>query len=844
MIKLKRQLTLSNQNINPLQIYQLLISFLLVFMASTVLAIQPTAQQIEQFKQLSPAEQSRLAKQLGISLPQGMTSSADTDSAFSEQEQALKEKSVQKRELSDASEKKASLTDNRLETELDEPPLKAFGYDLFAGSPTTFEPVHDVPVSSDYLLGPGDSLKVNLYGKQSQFFELSIDQEGQSYIPDLGPISLAGLSFTEAKEKIVKTIDQKMIGVKASVSMGKLRSIRVFVLGEAYRPGSYIVSALSTITNALVLSGGISELGSLRHVQLKRQGKLIQTLDLYDLLLKGDTRNDAQLKSGDVVFIPPVSAIVGIKGEVRRPAYYELKAGESIQDLVAFSGGLLPSAYPSAATIKRILKQGDRTLINIDLTQVEAAASTLELQSGDIVDFPKVLEKVRQVVTLSGHIERPQAFTWSEGLYLSQLVPSVDYLKPKPDLDYALIKRYQMPNRSLKIETFSLKQALSAPTSAADPLLQDQDEVIFFSKLEADREEIVTEIVEELSAQASINESVKTVSILGDVRFPGDYPLVKDMLVADLIAAAGGLTERAFQLYAELNRTEIDQEQALVKGRVILDLSSAQSLQVSLKSRDMLQIKTIPNWAEAHSVTLKGEVRFPGVYSINKDDTLADVIERAGGLTEYAYAPGAMFSRVALKEQQAEQLTEMQERLEADIAKAEVVAANQSSASGKTKDLGDAQKVLDQLKNTEATGRLVIDLDKVINQADEYVIALENGDELFVPRKKNSVTIVGEVQLPISQVYESRLSYQDYIKRSGGLTNKADAEKIYIIKANGSVLIPNTSNWFASNQQTLDPGDTIVVPLDAEKLDQVMLWRDMTQIFYQIALGAAAVGSL
>lgn len=811
---------------------------LFALLSFNTLAVQPTPQQIEQFKRLSPAEQSRLAQQFGVALPQA---SADSTSQNVQLTQTVQPRP----QVSDTIQMPAeniNVFSDKIESVMASDGLPYFGYDLFAGNPTTFEPVNDVPVSSDYLLAPGDSLKVNLYGKQSQFFELAIDQEGQSYIPDLGPVSLAGLTFSEAKEKIVKTIDQKMIGVKASVSMGQLRSIRVFVLGEAYLPGSYVVSALSTITNALVLSGGISELGSLRSIQLKRQGKLIQTLDLYDLLLKGDTRNDAQLKSGDVVFIPPVSARVGVKGEVRRPAYYELKDGETLKDLISFAGGLLPSSFPKASSINRIQKQGDRTLVNIDLSQQSNASKTLH--DGDVVVVPKVLEKMKQIVTLAGHVERPRDITWSEGLRVSHIVPSVDYLKSKPDLEYALIKRYQMPKRTLQVLTFSLSEALSNPGTQQDPLLQDQDQVIFFSKLESDREEKVASIVKELRAQASINEASKEVTISGDVRFPGVYPLVNAMSVGDLIAAAGGLTERAFQLYAELNRTEFDASQSLVKSRLNLDLSDTNSLSTPLQSRDVLQIKTIPNWAESNTVTLSGEVRFPGTYAIAKGDTLATVIERAGGLTEYAYAPGAMFTREDLKEQQAKQLAEMQERLEVDIAKAEVVAANQSSASAKPKEIGEAQKILSQLKNTKATGRLVIDLEKVINKKDGYVIPLEDGDELVVPRKKNSVTIVGEVQLPISQVYENDLSYWDYIERSGGLTNKADDDKIYIIKANGGVVIPKTSNWFASNNQTLDPGDTIVVPLDAEKVDQVILWRDMSQIFYQIALGAAAVGSL
>jgi protein involved in polysaccharide export with SLBB domain len=591
-----------------------------------------------------------------------------------------------------------------------------------------------------------------------------------------------------------------------------------------------------------VLSGGVSELGSLRNVQLKRKGKLIGSLDLYDLLLKGDTSSDAQLQSGDVVFIPPVGSTVGIKGEVRRPAFYELKEREPVSNLVNYAGGLLSSAYPELASLQRINQQGERTLLNIDLKNTKQAS--LALNDGDILNLPKILEKIENVVKISGHVERQETLNWKENLRISDVVASVRYLRAKPDLQYALIKRYSRPNRSLNVLSFSFAEALAAPGSPSDPLLQDQDEVIFFGLLENSRTDEVASIVGELRAQANLIESSKEVSVSGDVRYPGIYPLVDAMNVGDLIYAAGGLTEKAFQLYAELNRSEYSISQERSQSRISLDLSDKTSLQESLLSRDVLQIKTIPNWSESKTITLKGEVRFPGSYAINKSDTLATVIERAGGLTEYAYAPGAMFTRVTLKAQQAQQLAEMQERLESDIAKVKIVASNQSSGGGKSSDLNEAQKLLEQLKTTPATGRLVIDLDKVINKTEEYVISLENGDNLLIPRKKNSVTIVGEVQWPISQVYENQLSYLDYIFRSGGLTNKADEDRIYIIKANGGVHIPEPSNWFASNHQTLEPGDTIVVPLDAEKIDEVILWRDMSQIFYQIALGVVAVGSL
>ncbi len=781
---------------------------------------------------MSPAEQSRMAQQFGVNIPK----------TGQQEEMApvvVQTETVMARDTSADPEVKGSEDANADALEIE---LKSFGYDLFAGNPSTFTPVNDIPVSSDYVLGTGDSLKVNLYGKESQFFELVIDQEGQAQLPNLGPISLAGLSFSEAKKKIAATINQKMIGVTASVSMGQLRSIRVFVLGEAYMPGSYVISPLSTITNALVLSGGVSELGTLRNIQLKRKGKLIHSLDLYDLLLKGDTSDDAQLQSGDVVFIPPVGATVGIKGEVRRPALYELKGEEPVANLISYSGGLLSSAYPELSTLQRINASGERTILNVDLKNKQQ--STISLKDGDILNLPKILEKIENVVKVSGHIERPETLNWKENLRITDVVPSIAYLKARPDLHYALIKRYSKPNRALSVLSFSLADALAAPGSASDPQLVDQDEVIFFGLLEDSRTEEVINIVSELRMQANISQSSKEVSISGDVRYPGAYPLVEGMSVGDLINAAGGLTEKAFQLYAELNRSEYLVDQQRTQSRKTLDLSNDVALQEPLQSRDVLQIKTIPEWAESKTVTLQGEVRFPGIYAINKSDTLASVIQRAGGLTDYAYAAGAMFTRVSLKEQQTKQLAEMQERLESDIAKAEVVAANQTSLNNKSADLGEAQKLLGKLKTTPATGRLVIDLDKVINQKDDYAISLEDEDRLFIPRKKNSVTIVGEVQLPISQVYERDMSYWDYIDRSGGLSNKADEERIYIIKANGGVEIPKASNWFASNSNQLEPGDTIVVPLDADKVDGVIVWRDMSQIFYQIALGAAAVGSL
>lgn len=900
-------------------------SILLSVVSVNVWSIDVSPQQMAAFQALTPAQQLELARQYGIdisalqrsvsgvSAPSGAVkpevSVLQRDGSLNPYEQLRKD--VELGFAQQAFEEKGDIG-----SRYQAGSLVPFGYELFAGAPTTFEPIHDIPVSSDYILGPGDVVKVHLYGKESQEHELAIDAEGGVYFPGLGPMEIAGLSFEEAKIKLRDTVAQRMIGVKASVSMGELRSIRVFVLGEAYVPGSYVVSSLSTITNALVLSGGIAETGSLRSIQLKRKGQIVQELDLYKMLLEGDNTNDVSLRSGDVVFIPPVGATVGIDGEVRRPAIYELKSGETIEDLVRFSGNMKPSAYPAASSLERIGDDQVRTVIDVD---VSVGSSTIEVENGDILSIPSILDKVRETVTVKGNVYRPGARNWKPELRVTDVIRSVDDLRPGSDLRYVLIKRYSEPQGKLEVLSLRLDMALEDPASSHNKYLEDNDELYVFtlypvgavdeSKLVAsypdnfppgylgegngdvpedsealeqvsiegpneflasqadtprallqprtistkpvasaiggnevaDRELIMPQIIEELRVQAGIGLPSREVEVTGPVRFPGIYPLVDGMTVEDLIYASGGLTEKAFQLSAEVNRTDFSNESLRMQQRFELSLADGEDLRFLFQSRDVLQIRVIPEWAEKAFVTLHGEVRFPGRYPVHKDDTLRDVLKRAGGVTRYAYVPGAVFTRIELQMQQQARLEEMQRRLAEDIAKAQLIGEETGKFS---RDVGTAQKLLGQLQKTPALGRLVIDLEKVVNEDPDYKIILQDGDELVVPPRRNSVTIIGEVQLPISQVYEPGLGHWDYIDRSGGTTNKADEERIYVIKANGGVTNPENSNWFANKRSQINPGDTIVVPLNADRLDQLVLWRDVSQIFYQIALGAAAVGSL
>ena len=351
--------------------------------------------------------------------------------------------------------------------ESDEPgELRAFGYDLFAGEPVSFEPASRIPVSPSYILGPGDTVKVLFYGKINESHAMEINREGSIDFPQLGPVSLAGMTFSDAKQLLQQRIKEEIIGIEASISLGELRSMQVFMLGEAYKPGTYTISALSTITNALFLSGGLSDIASLRNLQLKRAGKVVAQLDLYDLLLHGDTSNDAQLQSGDTIYIPTVRHTASVDGEIRRPAIYELKGSVTAQQLVELGGGLKPTAFPKSARIHRITDEGFMGVIDIDLSS--SRGKKTPIKSGDLLVIDGAVERQEMVVKLSGHIHHPGEFLWREGMRISDLVKSVKSLKPNTDLDFALIRRELPPVGKIEPIFVDLRAVLSDPTGSAN----------------------------------------------------------------------------------------------------------------------------------------------------------------------------------------------------------------------------------------------------------------------------------------------------------------------------------------------------------------------------------------
>lgn len=870
------------------------------------MAFTPTASQLEQFKKLPKSQQEALARQYGVDLSSITGSNQPSNQTQTDQPTIGEREEPQQAELTD---------DERFNPKKDE--LKPFGYSLFAGEPTTFMPNESAAVPDTYLVGPGDQLNINFYGKESESFDVTVDREGRISIPDLTPVQVAGLTFAEVKALINAKVEQEVIGVKAFVSLGQLRSMRILVLGEAYKPGSYSVSSLTTVSHALFVSGGVSDIASLRNIQVKRAGKVVSNFDLYDLLINGDSSKDIVLKPGDVVFVPSVGSQVTVEGLVKRPAIFELKQGETAKQLLNMAGGLKPEAYAKNVVVERFNNQR-KEILSVDFSKSNISYIP---QDGDRVRFNPVSSQYENSISLIGAVARPGNYQWYQGKRISDVLKSVrGDLLPQADLSYGLLIRETNINGDIEAHQFDVAQAIikNADNNLA---LKANDKIIVFSRFEekeiektalenmalsqkqqeqqlkakqwhkfkqkefekyigisqkdetikknqqgltiADfskrkanqqsqelkaedyaffsRHNLLLPIIEKLKQQASISQAMQLVEINGNVTYPGIYPLTVSGEVADLVTAAGGLLESAYTKQAEITRIVLGDASQVEHVRFDLEsaLKGESQNNITLRSKDSINIFSIPNWQENVKVELKGELKFPGTYTIRRGETLTDLLKRAGGFSDFAEQNAAIFTRVSIKEQEQQQLARLSTELRRDIAS----KSFQNSVSGNSLSYDEMDKLLNDLASVEAVGRLVIDLPLIVNNQQNLV--LQNGDTLYVPSKRDSISIIGEVNYSTSHLYKAGVSVDDYIDLSGGLKERAAEDRIYIIKANGSVEIPNTGGWFAANNSNqLEPGDTIVVPMDAGHMDKLTLWSTATQILYQLGVAVAAIGSL
>nr|WP_247664832.1 SLBB domain-containing protein [Pseudoalteromonas sp. MMG010] len=830
------------------------------------MAFTPTSAQLEQFKNLPKAQQQALAKQYGVDISV-ITGNSQQSNTVPEPQDTIGERKLQN-EAQNNTNKPAKPA-----------PIKPYGYELFAGEPTSFMPSETAAVPDTYIVGPGDQLKINFYGKESNSFNVTVDREGRLSIPDLTPVNVAGLTFAEIKQLIKAKVEQEVIGVQVFVSLGQLRSMRILVLGEAYKPGSYSVSSLTTVSHALFVSGGVSDIASLRNIQVKRAGKVVTTFDLYNLLINGDSSNDIILKPGDVVFVPSVGPQVTVEGLVKRPAIFELKQGETAKQLLKMAGGLKPGAYSKNATVERFSNE-QKEVLTVDFSQNNINYIP---QDGDRIRFNKISAQYKNSVKLIGAVVRPGNYQWVKGQRIADVLKSVrGDLLPHADLNYGLLVREMNVNGDISVYQFNVAQAITK-NAQNNLTLNSNDKIIIFSEYEekeaeqtADansksgnhqnesldnitneqantkqlnatsyatnsRNNLLAPVIEKLKQQASTKQAIQLVEINGHVTYPGVYPLTINGNTAGLIAAAGGLLESAYTQQAEITRLAGNDSSRVEHVSFNLDneLSGEQANSITLQSKDTINIFAIPNWQEQVKVTLKGELKFPGTYTIRRGETLNDLLKRAGGFSAFAAQNAAVFTRQSIKEQEQAQIARLATELRRDLAS----KSFQNSISSSNLSYDEMDRLVNDLAKVKALGRLVIDLPLIAN--NEQTLVLQDGDALYVPSKRDSISVIGEVNYSTSHLYKTGVTLDDYLALSGGVKDRADEDKIYIIKANGSVVIPKQSNWFAvNNSNNLEAGDTIVVPLDSSHMDDLTLWSTATQILYQLGVAVVAITSI
>ena len=897
-----------------------LLAFSFATYSSQSFSADISQQQLEQFKKLPPAQQESLAKSMGIDINSLKGQLSASDSGDKTKNTEIFPRGTQ------FDVDGNPMTEEELEEleELEESDeLKPFGYDVFANAPQTFAPMMDIAIPAEYIIGPGDKISIQIFGKEKDELELKVNREGQIIFPSHGPFTVSGLTFDEMKRLLTARIKEKVIGVDVVVGIASLRSMRVFVLGDAFKPGPYTLSSLSSITHAIFAAGGISEIGSLRNIQLKRAGKLIKTLDLYELLIDGNSINDVALQQGDVVFITAKGGTISVEGEVRRPAIYELKEESDFNHVLAMSGGLLPTAFAKTTRVERYNQNNLRSVLNIDLTKTNDLAK--KVQAGDAIHVMKAAEMFEKSITVIGAVIRPGKYQWQAGERVTDIFPSIDsHLLQTADLNYSIIVREIDNARNIEVLQFDLTNALANPKSKDNVLLQGNDKILVFasvvklldtkinldslaftqeklakkekelakekykqkqfwlkygdeeklSQLESEaaaaakivelsiaqfsggeieeeqdlkeltlfsRQRLLLPIIEKLKRQGKSGQPIQIVEADGEVKFPGNYPLAKNARVADLVTAAGGLTESAYVVRAEVTRNKIINYMAQ-QTSITISLSAAlvgeEKDNVLLSPRDRLNIHQIPAWSENNVVELRGEFVFPGKYTVRRGESLADLIAKAGGFTQFAHQEGSVFTRVQLREIEQQNLLKLTADLRIEMASKSMTDQNYSQS------YVEVQQMLADMANVQPIGRLVLDLPKVIGD-ENYDVLLEGGDILYVPTLKNSVNVVGQVQVTSSHIYDVNLSAEDYLAQSGGSKKRADEGRIYIISANGRIKMMDSGNWFTSDAgDNLKPGDTIVVPLDAEYMNNVALWTSVTTIIYNSAVAIASISGI
>ncbi len=643
-----------------------------------------------------------------------------------------------------------------------------FGKNLFT-SPHVGE-INGATIPDNYLMGPGDNIIISLWGRVQQEWNLTVDRQGKVFIPKVGELNAWGLTLTQFEESLDAALTKVYSGFKRKVTLGKIRTIKVFVYGEVRSPGGYAVSALSTLFNALYRAGGSTDNGSMRQIKLIR-GNETSLIDLYDFLISGDNNCDVPLMSGDVIFIPLVGAQATIRGEVKRPAIYELVENEKISDLIALAGGPTANAYMGRLMLDRITKNDSRKIVDLDYT-TDTEYDPLLVNGDDLSVFS--IYNIRQnIVWINGMVKHPGTFERTQDMRIVDLIDKGQLLPQNVFMNRADLYR-KHNDGTTEIIAVNLADVIGGSSEANIPLCNMDSLHIY---------------------DISLVEQKKHVFVEGMVKKPGRYTLYKNMTVQDLIFLSGNLQESAYMLTAELAR--IDTRGNTNVLYVQLDNNSSQDL--VLQENDQLFVRKIPGYQLHRTITIEGEVNFPGEYSLtHNDESLWDLLHRAGGFTNKAFPVGTVFKRKAIVE---------------DLHRKDIDNILASSQPLLADSMGIMRPVQTVILRPSSMDRIIIDMETLLlSNGMQGDFQLQTGDYVYVPEIPSGISVLGEVSANGTIRFEDNQKVKEYIKKAGGFTKRADKGETRLVKANGHVY----ANGNVLGQK-VTVGDVIVVPAEIKR---------------------------
>ena len=680
--------------------------------------------------------------------------------------------------------------------------LRRFGSDAFlVGSGNANELPMDLPVGPDYVLGPGDNLVLNMWGGQSEKLSSVIDRQGQITLPEAGTIQIDGMTIAQAQSAIQKALDTQFHGEHVEISLGRLRSVRVYVVGDVQRPGAYDVSSLSTPLSALYSAGGPTSLGSLRILRQYRGKELVRQIDLYDFLLRGVRANNDRLLPGDTILVPPVGAQVSVEGAVRRPAIYELNGEQDLNQVIDLAGGALVSSSLKQIHIERIDAHQSRTMFNLEIpdNRVEAKEklAAFKVQDGDNVVISQIMPYNAQAVYLEGHVFHPGKYPYRDGMTINDLLRSYQDVMPEPS-DHAELVRLQPPD--FRPETISLN--LPDLLIGNNPIpLHPFDLIRVYGRYEIDS---------------------PTVTINGAVLRPGNYPMSQTMTAAGLVRMAGGLRRSAYRDAADLSSYSVQNGEMVLVNHAEVAIQKAldgdKNADPALQPGDVVNIRELAGWQDiGATVSITGQVGRPGSYGIEVGERLSSVLKRAGGFDKDAYPYAAVLERVQVRELNEQARQQMIRRIEeTPTAVGQGAADSDQTAEGIRKSLEtQRQQILTNLRSLPASGRLVINISTDISRWENTAadIQLRAGDTLRIPKRPNFVMASGQVYNPVAISYVPGKKLGWYFKKAGGATPSGNKKGMYVLRADGSV-VPRSSELIGDSFMAfrMRPGDVIIVP--------------------------------